>query len=125
MATKDMNYDAPEYNVRKIAGAHISGASGRFAVCAYQAMLVKSIQASVITAGTAADTLVSYKISGTATTTVALHTNTAATGGLGNFTSTFTLAQGDIFQILKGSDATAVYALGVELHAAPFAVVTV
>lgn len=124
MATKDYAYDHPEYGVTKFVGGRINGNAGGFGFCAFQAMQIKSIQASVITAGTAADTLVSYKISGTTTTTVALHTNTAATGSLGNFTSTFTLAQGDIFNILKGADATAVYALGVEIKVNPFAAVT-
>lgn len=124
MATKDQNYDSPEYNVRKVAGGVVTGASGRFAFSAYQAMLVKSIQASVVTAGTAADALISHKISGTVTTTVILGTNTAGVGNLGNFTSTFTLAQGDVLQIQKGADATAVYAVGVELQAPPFATVT-
>ena len=125
MATKNFSYDAPEYNVRKFHGATLTGASGRISLCAYQAMLVKSVQAAVITAGTVADTLTSYKITGTTTSTVALHTNTSATGNLGNFTSTFTLAQGDVFQILKGSDATAVYSIGVELAAVTGADVTV
>ena len=45
MADKSFNYDAPEYNVSKLAGGVVTGASGRFAICARQAMLVKSIQA--------------------------------------------------------------------------------
>lgn len=121
---KDYAYDHPEYGVTKFVGHTLTGASGRVSFCAFQAMQVKSIQASVVTAGTAADTIVSYKISGTTTTTVALHTNTGATGSLGNFTSTFTLAQGDVFQLLKGADATAVYSIGVELKVNPFAAVT-
>jgi hypothetical protein len=41
-----------------------------------------------------------------------------------NVVSTFTLAQGDAIGIVKGTDATAVYAVGVELAVVPGANLT-
>ena len=125
MATKDQAYDSPQYQVHQYMGGLLTGASGRFAICAAQAMLIKAFSVSVAVAGTAADTMVAHKITGTTTTTLAMATNTAATGNLTNATSTFTLAQGDIFQIVKGSDATAVYGVGVEIQQVTLGAITV
>ena len=78
-------------------------------------MIVKSYSVLVEVAGTAADTMIFYKQTGTTTSTItAITTNTSATGVLVNATPTCTLAQGDAFYIVKGTDATAKYAVGIE-----------
>jgi hypothetical protein len=126
MATKDQAYDSPLYQVRNFFGGTFSGASGRFSICAAQAMIVKSASILVEVAGTAADTLIAYKQTGTTTSTIlTITTNTAATGVLTNATPTCTLAQGDSFYFVKGSDATARYSVGIETVLVPGTTVTV
>ena len=125
MATKDQAYDSPLYQAHNFMGGNLTGASGRFSICAAQAMIVKAYSVIVEVAGTAADTMIAYKQTGTTTTTItAISTNTAATGVLTNATPTCTLAQGDSFYIVKGADATAVYGVGVETILVPGTTVT-
>jgi len=123
MATKNMSYDHPAYLGVYPVGGNLTGASGAYRFAAFAAMLVKSITLMPTTAGTAADVYTSYKISGTATTTSVLATFTAA-AAFQAFTSTFTLAAGDVIAVTKGADATGVTAVGIELAYVPGASVT-
>jgi hypothetical protein len=120
-----MSYDHPAYTTPELIGAAISGSGGALRFAAFTDMLVKSITLKPTTAGTSNDTVTAFKLSGTTTTTQVLATyGSAATGGT-NVLGTMTLAQGDAYSIVKGTDATGVIAVGVELDLVPGAAVTV
>ena len=135
MATKSMAYDHPAYLVPVTFGGEIAAAvsskTARFAC--YAPMIIKSINASVITAGGTVNALnlVRQAVGGTALTTMASFATTIGTnvGGVtvnALMTSTVgNLAQGDILWAEKGSaDGVGVYAVGVELVLVPGTTVT-
>jgi hypothetical protein len=114
MATRNMAYDHPAYIAPETFGGAISGSGGALRFAAFTDMIVKSITMKPTTAGTSNDTVTAFKLSGTTTTTQVLATyGSAATGGT-NVLGTLTLAQGDAYSIVKGTDATGVIALGLE-----------
>ena len=124
MATQNNAYDAPVYQGRPVVGASLSGSGGNTKFVAFTDMLVKSYSLKPTTAGTSNDVFSAYKLTGTTTTTHAITTyGSAATGGT-NVAGTFTLAQGDCLTVAKGTDATGVYGVGVELVIVPGANVT-
>jgi hypothetical protein len=125
MATKSMSYDAPAYQAVLPLGFNLTGNAGATAkFAAFTDTLVKSVTVKATTAGTSADVVTMYKYSGTATSTQVLTTIGSGVVTGTNVVSTFTLAQGDAIGIVKGTDATAVYAVGVELGLVPRADVT-
>lgn len=125
MATKNMAYDSPAYQAVLPCGGAISGSGGALRFAAFTDMLVKSVTVKPTTAGTSNDTVTAFKLSGTTTTTQVLATyGSAATAGT-NVVGTLTLAQGDALSIVKGTDATGVMAIGLELALVPGANVTV
>lgn len=128
--------------------AQAAGASKAFdKFCAFTAMHVFSISSTCVTAGTSTytawngtatvtttgtgDTLVGYKQSGTATSTYGPYAIDAAAGsfnriqisGTGAGSSTadggVALAQGDMFWVVRGTDATAVQTPVIELAIDP------
>lgn len=125
MATKSMAYDAPAYQAVMPLGFSLTGNAGATAkFAAFTDTLVKSFTVKATTAGTSNDVVTAYKYSGTATTTHVLTTIGSGVVTGTNVVSTFTLAQGDAIGIVKGTDATAVYGVGVELALVPGATVT-
>ena len=133
MAKVSMGYDHAAYLSRvHVGAASVAGASaisGRFA--AWAAMTPKSVQVSVITAGTgtgnATVALVKIASGGTAITThtplIVMSTNAAGyttnvvcTGG--------NIAAGDVVYVQNGADATGVFAVGMEFVLVPGADVT-
>lgn len=127
MATKNMAYDNAAYLaitplIEGTIGAGAAATSGKIA--AFTQLLVKSIQLTPATAGTSNDVVSSIQISGTTTTTTAITTYGSAVATTTNVVSTATLAQGDIFYIVKGADATVQYASMVEGRIVPTANVT-
>ena len=107
MAVKSMSYDHPAYITPYVLGGRISGASAAYKFAAFTAMIVKSYTLGAQVAGTSAtDVVTAFKISGTATTTHALATYAGTQVGGTNVLGTFTLAQGDILAVVKGTDAT-------------------
>lgn len=116
MAEKSMAYDHPQYVKRDIVGAAISGSGGAFRFASFTDMRVKAVIAKPTTAGTSADTVTAYKLSGTTTTTQVLTTFGSAATTHTRVEGTLTLAQGDALSIVKGTDATGVLAIGVELE---------
>lgn len=125
MATKSMTYDHAAYLVPYVPGGRINGNAGAFKFAAYTAMLVKSVTAHVRTVGTSAtDVLTAYKITGSTTSTQIIGTFVGTTVANTNVTSTFTLAQGDTFEIVKGADATIDFTVAVECNLVPGANVT-
>ena len=136
MATKSMAYDHPAYLVPVTFGGEIAAAASsktqRFAV--YTAMAIKSMQASVITAGGTVNgvNLIRQAAGGTALTTMATIATTIGTnvGGvtinaLATHASASALSQGDILWAEKGSaDGVGVYGIGVELVLVPGASIT-
>lgn len=126
MALKSMAYDAPAYQAVLPLGFNLTGNAGATAkFAAFTDTLVKSITIKATTAGTSNDVVTAYKYSGTATTTQVLTTIGSGVVTGTNVVSTFTLARGDVLGIAKGTDATAVYGVGVEMVLVPTADVTV
>lgn len=126
MTTKSMSYDHPAYEaVAQTPLGTLSGNAGvtqRFAAVA--STLLKSVNVTYVTAGTAADAKTLLVVSqGTATTTNVLHTRTGAVGVV-TATRTETLAAGDVVYVLKGADATEVAAVSIETVIVPGANVT-
>lgn len=126
MTTKAMSYDNPAYlAVAQTPLGTLSGNVGvtqRFAAIA--TTLIKSVNVTYFTVGTAADAKTLLIISqGTATTTNVLHTRTAALGVV-TATRTDTLSAGDVAYVLKGADATEVSAVTIETVLVPGASVT-
>lgn len=125
MATKSMSYDAPAYQVALPLNFNMTKANAATAkFAAFTDMMVKSFTIKATTAGTSNDVVTAYKYSGTATSTHVLTTIGSGNVTGTNVTGTFTLAQGDAIGIVKGTDATAVYAVGVELGVVPRADIT-
>jgi hypothetical protein len=117
------HYDHPAYTVPVMAaaGINVAGASAVIGakMAAYTAMKIKSVIMSPLIATTAAgSTPLLYAVSqGTATATATL---TALTSGsvtpvVTCLATAISLAQGDVFWITAGTDATAVVAATFEL----------
>jgi hypothetical protein len=134
MATKQMRYDHPAYLAVHAASlgtitAGSGGVSQRWV--APFAVTLKSLQFTTITVGTGAatDAKTLFVVRrGTATTTIALFTTTAAIYST-NYTALLTgtnaaLAQGDVAYVQKGTDATELGAAGLEYVIQPNADVT-
>lgn len=125
MATKSHSYDSAAYATRPVWGCQLNGSGGANAFAAFTDMKVKSFTLKPYTAGTSNDTVTAFKVSGTTTTTHVLATyGSAATAGT-NIAGTFTLAQNECIRIVKGTDATGIIAVGVELEYVPGADLTV
>lgn len=117
----NFRYDHPLYLIRGFDGTNI-GALGAYRFAAFTDMIVKSVTIRQIVAGTtAAQVFTAYKYSGTNTTTTVLTTiGTGVYGTYANTTALATLANGDAFGVVNaGTDATAIYALGVEMAYVP------
>lgn len=125
MATKDMGYDHPAYLAVLPLGGAISGSGGALRFAAFTDTLIKSVTVKPTTAGTSNDTVTAFKLSGTTTTTQVLTTYGSAVATHTNVVSTLTLALGDSLSIVKGTDATGVMSVGVEMVLVPGADVTV
>lgn len=124
MTTKSMAYDNAAYQAVITSGGALVGATGRVGFVAWTTTLLKSVQLTAITAGTAADAKTLYIVrQGTATTTTALKTDTAAVGSI-NYAQTSTLSQGDAAYVAKGADLTEVGFASFELVLTPGASVT-
>lgn len=130
MATRNMAYDHPAYTVpvtsSDVVGAGATTTFARFA--AYTAMVLKSVQVSVATLGTASSACTIYKIS-TNTTTTSLGSYAMSTQPVGYTTNILitaggTLAQGDSLYVVTGADATARQVVAYELNIVPGASVT-
>lgn len=129
MTTRNFSYDHPAYLAVQSAnlgtvGAGASAASQRFV--AHANLQLKAVNYSTVTVGTGAATDVKTLFilrQGTATTTTALSTTTAAIY-VQNITTTNTLSKGDIAYVAKGTDATEVGAASLEYVIIPGADVT-
>lgn len=130
MATENYAYDHPAYRVRVAGGGTTTAGnatvSNRFA--AFTAMIAKSAQVTVVTAGTGTgnNTLQISKVTGTTTSSLASVTlGTSAIGVTTNLTLGGTaLAQGDLLCCLNGADTVGVSAVTYETVVTPGASVT-
>ena len=133
MATKNMAYDHSAYLTPiVIPGINAAGASAKTCrFSAFTTLLAKSMQATVVTAGTgtgnATLNLVKIAQGGTAITTLGplVTMSTNAAGYTTNAVCTGTISAGDDVYVQHGADATGVFTLGLELLIAPGANVTV
>lgn len=119
MAKKKLRYDHPAYLARFSHGGILTGNGGAVGYCAFTDTLVKSYQLKPTTAGTSGDTVTAYQLSGTTTTTHVLCTYGSAATTNTEVSGTFTLAKGDSLRVVKGTDATGVMSLGIELAIVP------
>lgn len=132
MATKNMAYDHPAYtSVRNLPvigiTAGLSGNAGTgIKYAAFTAQLVKSVTLKPTTAGTSADVSSLIQISGTTTTTTAIGTIGSGATTFSNFAfaTSVSLAQGDTYYVVKGTDATLVLIGELEVVTTPLANVT-
>lgn len=128
MATKNMMYDHPAYlavlPIQATIGTGSGTASEKFV--AFTNMLVKSVTVIPTTAGTSNDVVSSIQISGTTTTTTAIGTFGSAATAFKNtaLATAANLAQGDLFYLVKGTDATVAYTATFETVIVPSANVT-
>lgn len=126
MATENMAYDDPVYRARiLVPGLNAAGASAktnRFA--AFAAMAPKSMQITVVVAGTGASNanvaLVAISAGGTAITTYSSNVNvtTNAAGFTTNVVCTGTIPAGADVYVEHGADATHVFTIGLEMKIA-------
>lgn len=129
MATTNFEYDHPAYTVPQghpIAIAAGSGAAARF-VC-FADTIAKALLIKPTTAGTSADVVTAYAVTNTTTKTLGVTTIASAQTTYARLeftTASRTLTVGDEIRIVKGTDATVVYAGAVECLTTPFANVTV
>lgn len=133
MATKSMAYDHPTYTA--VIGAPVgavTGASGKSTkYAAFTAQTIKAVVAHVEVAGTTAgDVLSLISITGTTTTTTAILTAGSANPAVGSaqyvaLATAVQMIQGDEAYLVKGADATLLYAAALEIVTLPLASVTV
>jgi len=128
MAVRNFRYDHPAYvTPGNFSGSLLAGAaavSQRFV--AHANLQLKAVHFTTVTVGTGAatDAKTLYVISqGTATTTTALFTTTAAIYST-RALATNSLARGDVAYVAKGTDATEVGAIALEYLITPGADVT-
>lgn len=129
MATKSMGYDNPAYLSVHQDGSQIAAGSGTTGTkyVAFTSMVVKSVTLKPTTAGTSNDISSFIQISGTTTTTTALATFGSAATAFQNIALATqpTLAQGDTYYVVKGTDATLALTCSIERVVQPLANVTV
>lgn len=123
MAVRNFSYDHPAYLVPgNFSGSLLAGASAlsqRFV--AHANMTLKAVNFTTVTIGTggATDAKTLFIISqGTATTTTALFTTTAAIYSTSKLV-TNSMAKGDVAYVSKGTDATEVGAISIEWLVTP------
>lgn len=123
MATKNMSYDHPAYQAVLPVGLGVNAAGANAVLgarfTAFTTMLVKSITAAIVTAGTSTTHVIRSLVyrGGTSTDTAAIAT--MGSSGFVNVVSTLTLTQGDSLSLLLSSDATQVVQGGAELVIVP------
>lgn len=129
MATTNMEYSHAAYTTpynQPIAITAGSGTAARFAVFADS--IAKALILKPTTVGTSADTVTAYAVTNTTTKTLGVTTIASAQSTYSRLeftTGSRTLTVGDEIRIVKGTDATVVYAGAVELLTVPGANVTV
>lgn len=129
MTTKSMAYDHPEYTTTKVfSGSSAVGANGattKFA--AFTAMKIKSVVQGPVIASTAAGSqplLYSKTGTTTSTTTLTVLTSAASSAIVDDLATEVTLAQGDQFWYVHGTDATCSIAVAIECVVVPGSTVT-
>lgn len=128
MSQKDMAYDHPAYLAVQAAPLSVaagSGATSRFV--AHADLIARALHLKPATAGTSADTVTAYAVTGTITKTLGVTTITSgqtAAARLELTTASRTLTLGDEIRMVKGTDATLVLAATLEYNLKPGATVT-
>ena len=123
MALRNFAYDHPAYTVPGVwSGSVLAGAasvSQRFVAHANMTLKAVNYTTAVIGTGAATDAKTLFIMpQGTATTTVALFTTTAAIYATSKLV-TNSMAKGDIAYLAKGTDATEVGAFSIEWLVTP------
>lgn len=136
MATGSFAYDHPAYRVPLVVpGFNAAGANAKSArFSAFTAMTCRSLQATVVTAGTGTGNctlnLVKIASGGTAITTLGpltvMSTNAAGytTNVLMTSAAAAAIAAGDDVYVQHGADATGVFTIALEMYVTPGASLT-
>jgi hypothetical protein len=123
MATRNMQYDHPAYTTPYMVSKEITAGSGttvRFAAFADSIAMALVLKPTVVS--TSADTVTAYAVTNTTTKTLGVTTIASAQSTFSRLeftTASRTLTRGDEIRIVKGTDATVVYAAAVELLTTP------
>lgn len=128
MAVRDFSYDHPVYLTPGVwSGSVLAGAaalSQRFVAHANMTLQSVEYTTAVIGTGAATDAKTLFILQrGTATTTTALFTTTAAIYATSRIV-TNSMAKGDVAYIQKGTDATEVGAFAIQYQITPGAPIT-
>ena len=123
MAVRSFSYDHPAYTVPgAFSGTLLAGAStlsNRFVAHANLTLAAVDFTTNIIGTGAATDAKTLFIVSrGTATTTTALFTTTAAIYATSKLV-TNSMAKGDIAYLTKGTDATEVGAFSLQYYITP------
>lgn len=128
MATQNLQYDHPSYIAVQNQPFQVTAGSGttyRFAL--FADAIAKSLVMKPVVAATSADTFTAIVVSNTSTRTLGVGTVASAQTTFVRVeltTASRTCLQGDEVRIVKGTDATVVYAGAVELVTTPGATLT-
>lgn len=128
MATTNMEYSHPAYTSVDCMSKEITAGSGttvRFA--AFADMIAKSLVLKPAIVSTSADTVTAFAVTNTTTKTLGVTTIASGQSTFSRLeftTASRTLTLGDEIRIVKGTDATVVYAAAVEYQITPNANVT-
>ena len=122
MAKKDMAYNHPAYIVREQLNGSINGSGGAARFAAFTTLRAKSLTLKPSTAGTSNDIGNAIVVDGTTTTTLATWTfGSGATTGTNVTLSTAathgTWGTNGFLAVTKGTDATQVLQVAVEVEA--------
>ena len=128
MGTMALQYDHPTYITVQNNGISLAAGSGttaRFAI--FADCIAKSLILKPTTVSTTADTVTVYAVTNTTTKTLGVTTVASAQSTFSRLeftTASRSLTQGDEVRVVKGTDATVVYAGSVELVVTPGAILT-
>jgi len=123
MGTRAMAYDHPGYIAPMAFSADkIAGASATIRFVAWADMIARALWVKPAVAGTSADTVTVFAVTNTTTKTLGVTTIASAQTTFSRLeltTASRTLTAGDEIRVLLGTDATKVYAVGVEYSLTP------
>ena len=127
--TQGMAYDHPAYLATiNFAGQLAAGSGTHLKFAAWANMIAKRAIVKPSIVSTTADTCILYAVTNTTTRPLGTITITSAQSAYGEITLTEgsnTLALGDELRFTKGTDATVVYAIGIECQLVPGATIVV
>jgi hypothetical protein len=128
MGTRNMAYDHPAYTaVGSFSASAAAGASASLRFAAFADMIARTLWIKPATPATSADTVTVFAVTNTTTKTLGVTTIASAQTTFARLeltTASRTLTAGDELRVTLGTDATKVYAVGVDYTLVPGANLT-